>query len=112
MTRWATVGEAYLERELKKERRAGVEHYVVGQHKAEVVEEDGQKAAILSYVSSLGVTTVVLVKKGPYWLPVHNWARVVGLSVDYGLKPLPDDWELTDEMKAAIDAAEKERNTE
>lgn len=111
MTAWETLGEAFVERELRKEKRAGVDHYVVGQYDALLAGEPGEEgygdAVILTYVSHLGVVMVVLVEKGGLWLPVISKYRVVGLTMDYGLLDLPEDWEASDEMKAAIEKARK-----
>jgi hypothetical protein len=107
---WETRGEATVERELRKERRTGVDHYVVGQYHAEEVEPDDpreseeERAAILSYVTQFGVVAVPMVKEEGEgdWKPLARACRVCGLDVDYGPRPLPDDWELNDEMKAAL----------
>lgn len=107
-----TYGEAFAERELRKERRAGVEHYVVGQHHAEAIEPDdpreaeGDVAAVLTYCSPLGLVGVPMVKpEGGDWEPLVQFCRLLGLGVDYGTKPLPEDWVLTDEMREALDQA-------
>lgn len=106
---WETKGEAIVRRELRKEKRAGVDHYVVGQYFAEEVEPEDPRegeevrAALLSYVTRLGVVCVPMVKEeGEDWKPLARAFRVAGLGVDYGPRPLPDGWELSDEMKAAL----------
>lgn len=106
---WETKGEAIVRRELRKEKRSGVDHYVLGQHFAEEVEpedprEDEElRAALLSYVTVFGVVCVPMIKEGSEdWKPMAGACRVVGTRVDYGPRSLPDDWELSDEMKAAL----------
>lgn len=115
MKRWTTRGEAFLGRELKKERRAGVDHYVVGQHLAEKDEmESGDpniEVAVLSYVSTLGAVRLPVVRVfGGEWEPALRKCRVAGLSMDYGIRNLPDDWELTEEMKAALAKLDEKEN--
>jgi hypothetical protein len=107
---WETRGEAMVRRELRTEKRSGVDHYVVGQYHAEEVEPDDPReaeevrAALLSYVTHLGVVCVPMVREegAEEWTPIARAFRVAGLGVDYGPRPLPDDWELNDEMKAAL----------
>lgn len=114
MTIFTTYGEAFAERKLRKENRAGVEHYVIGQHAASMIEPDdpreaeGDVAAILTYCSALGLVGVPMVKpECGDWEPLTPFCRVLALGVDYGTRPLPDNWELTDEMRAVLDEAVK-----
>jgi hypothetical protein len=107
---WKTRGEAMVRRELRTEKRAGVDHYVLGQYHAEEVEPEDPRegeevrAAILSYVTHFGVVAVPMIREEGEegWKPMARAFRVAGLGVDYGPRPLPDDWELNDEMKAAL----------
>ena len=106
---WRTLGEGFLERELAIEKRAGVEHYVTGQAAAKRLEQDGNEAAVVTYVTGAGAAAMVLLglDKGE-WIPIIRQVRVVGLSVDYGVRELPDDWRPTGEMLEAIERAEVE----
>jgi hypothetical protein len=111
---WETRGEALVERELRRERRSGTDHYVLGQYYAEEVEPDDDReggphegeprVALLSYVTRFGVVVVPMIRKEEEdWKPLAPACRIAGLEVDYGLRPLPDDWELNDEMKKALE---------
>jgi hypothetical protein len=101
----STLAEQFLGRALEKEQRAGVEHYVVGQHYAELQgpPEDGMAVAQLSYISPLGAVVLALVSTdGKPWEPAIDQARVLGTSYDYGMRPLPANFEITLEMRAAL----------
>lgn len=69
-----TAGEILVKRELRKEKRAGVEHYVTGQHVAKRVEPGGpgvEMAAELSYVDVMGHAVLVeCVYHDGGWTPV------------------------------------------
>lgn len=105
MPSFTTRGEAFLGRELRREQRAGVEHYALGQHLAQREgTEDGLEVARLSWVSPLGAVGMVVVRpeRGGDWRPAALMARVVGLSMDYGMRRLPPTFELTEEMQEAL----------
>jgi hypothetical protein len=101
----STLGERFLGRELEKEQRSGVMHYVVGQHFAELQgpPEDAMAVAQLSYVSPIGVVILAVVsEQGRPWEPAVAMARVLGTGYDYGMRPLPANFEITIEMRAAL----------
>lgn len=101
-----TLGEQLAQRELRKERRAGTEHYVLGQHHVLDVEREGDEVvAALAYCTMLGLVVVPMVKTEDGWEPVVRISRVVGLSVDYGMRDLPPNWKPSAEMIAVLDAA-------
>lgn len=104
---WPTLGEAVAERTLRKENSGGVEHYVEGQHFAEVESEGDDKAALVSWVGAPGLCLVPLIwTDGGPWRPLIPKFRLIGLSVDYGHRELPEDWQPTEDMLSAISRAE------
>jgi hypothetical protein len=108
---WTTVGEAFLDRELEKENRAGIPHYVIGQHRADLMGppgEDGMTVAQLSWCGPLGACAVACVKPdGMEWELAMRIFRLLGVQMDLGSRQLPSDFELTEEMRAALAAAEE-----
>lgn len=100
-----TLGERFLGRELEKDSRAGVEHYALGQHYAELQgpPEEGMAVAQLSYVAPLGVVVMAVISvEGQPWEPALPQARVLGTIADYGMRPLPVNFEIDLEMRAAL----------
>lgn len=102
---YETRGEAFLDRHLRTENREGVDHYVPGQALA---QREGEKAggmsvARLSYCTAFGAVSLAVIKQdgGDWEIPIAKF-RVVGLEVDYGIRDLPEDFELSDEHKAAL----------
>ena len=97
---WKTAGESLLRRELKREIRGGVPHYVTGQHAAEV-EGD---VAVVSFVDAAGRATAVgCVREDGAWKPQivrRAWTTHV---MPAGAAP---DFELSEKMLAAIAEAE------
>lgn len=77
-----TKGEMLLNRSLERERRAGVEHYKTGQHKASkmVIAEDGSEVAALGYVDVRGHACLVLCGRER---PEDEWHAA--FSIDAGL---------------------------
>lgn len=109
--RWETRGEAAVARELRTEKREGVDHYVPGQVHAELQgpEEGGILVAQLSFVNRVGVCMLAMVSvDGREWEPAVRGYRCVGLGMDYGMSGLPDCWEPTEEMLAALNALKEE----
>lgn len=107
---WRSAGEAMLQRELEVEKREGVEHYVTGQAKAEVVdeEEDGSIGAFYGFCDQMGgAVLMVLIKPldGP-WEPVL--ARRSGYFTGPSPMAIPPCFEPNDAMLAKLDVAEKE----
>lgn len=98
---WKTAGEALCRRELKKERRAGVTHYVTGQHGCFV--EDG--IAYVTFVDQLGHALSV-----PFHRPEREWVQV-GVYFRAGQyradppRQLPDDFRPSERMLAALEGA-------
>jgi hypothetical protein len=108
---WKTLGEAAAERELETERRDGAEHYVVGQHhvKIEPEEDPNVRVAVLTFCSALGVVVMPLAKVfDGEWEPATPYFRLVGIGMDFGVRPLPPCFALSDATKETIAAAEKE----
>lgn len=107
---WPTKGEAYVGHELRREKRAGVDHYVSNQIHArlEPQEDPNIRVAILDYTGQMGAVVIVPVVKmmGGEWEKALPFCRVVGLDVYYGPRPLPEDWKPSDEMLAALKEAE------
>lgn len=86
---FTTKGEAFVGRELKKEKRAGVDHYVLGQHHAELAgpPEGGMEIATCSYCSMLGVVSFSMVRvNGGEWELAIPKCRILGLATDYGIR--------------------------
>lgn len=101
----STLGEVFIGRELEKENRAGVMHYVVGQHYAELQgpPDGGMAVAQLGYCSPLGVVVLAVVSEDRRpWEPAMAIARVLGTEYDYGMRPLPVNFEINLEMRAAL----------
>jgi hypothetical protein len=108
---WKTLGEAAVGRELKTEKRQGVEHYVVGQHHVEIEpqEDPNVRVATFSFCSPMGVVLMPIVKVGDgEWEPGLPVYRLVGIGMDFGLRPVPPCFELSDEAKEIITKAEAE----
>lgn len=108
---WKTRGEAAVGRELRTEKRAGVDHYVEGQVHAELQgpEEGGILVAQLTFVNRIGVCLLAMVSvDGREWEPAVRGYRCVGLGMDYGMCSLPDCWKPTKEMIEALDALREE----
>lgn len=108
---WPTKGEAYVGHELRREKRAGVDHYVAGQihAKLEQQEDPNIRVALLDYTTAMGAVAIVPCVSvfGGEWEPALHAARFVGLDVDFGPRQLPEGWKLTDEMRAALKEAEE-----
>lgn len=108
MTEFNTEGERRLGRPLAKERRAGVEHYVTGQHHAEIVEDDTHVYAALSFVNVLGHAVFVLCRKAPEgkW---ETWQVFGEFGQGHVLKLSgpPESWEFSEAMLAALADAER-----
>lgn len=103
-----TKGEEMLGRSLKIEQKAGVPHYVPGQHHADIVGDDYCYHAVLSYVSAMGHAVQILCKKTDErgWIPCPGTvARSAAQTVTYRPQPLPDDFSLSGDSIAALDAA-------
>lgn len=104
--RFATAGEAMIGRTLRKEERAGVSHFVTGQHQAEIVEDDTHLFAILTFVNVMGHAVLLLCRKSKRWEPWGVFGEA-GHSLLKRGQP-PEDWEFSDDMLAALRKAECE----
>jgi hypothetical protein len=91
------------------ERRAGVQHYVTGQHKAWAVtpatdyEYETEADTVLAYVPASGHSVLLLlVRTGDKggWFIYPGVLRVC--SSMNGEEQLPEDFELSDEMRVAL----------
>lgn len=103
-----TKGEEMLGRPLKKHKKAGVPHYVPGQHAADIVGDDYCYHAVLSYVSAMGHAVQILCKKtnDRGWIPAPGTvARSAAQTTVYRSQALPDDFSLSADSIAALDAA-------
>lgn len=102
-----TAGEKLCKRSLSKEKVAGVQHYVVGQHYAEVTADmGGILTALLSWVDQHGNAVAMPVRKrGNEWQP-YGFARKGGQSVLY---PVIDvrDYNFSEEQLHALRQAEE-----
>jgi hypothetical protein len=96
-----TAGEQLVRRELQSEMRLGVEHYVIGQHGT--FTDDG--LTFLTYVNAMGHAVAIPLLEDGTPLGVAQSAGHVHV---YGIKPLPQDFELSDAMKRAIEEAKGE----
>lgn len=105
---FTTEGERRLGRLLAKERRAGVEHYVTGQHHAEIVEEDTHVYAALSFVNVMGHAVFVLCRRAPRgeWDPWKVFGEF-GQGHVFKLSEPPESWDFSVAMLAALDEAER-----
>lgn len=104
-----TAGERMCKRRLRTEnRRPGGLHYVVGQHRAVIVEEDESLHAVLSYVNVMGHAVVVLCRKGEdeEWKPFGSF-MTSGIEVTWNAQPVTESFALSPNMIAALDEAEK-----
>lgn len=105
---FTTEGEKMLGRPLKKHMKAGVPHFVPGQHHAEIVGDDCCYHAVLGYVSAMGHAVQLLCKKTDEhgWMPCRgSSARSAGQSTIFTSQPLPDTFTLSGPSIAALDAA-------
>jgi hypothetical protein len=98
-----SVGEEILGRKLRRERRAGVEHYAPGQHGA-VEDEDCPGVFLLSYVDQMGHAVVIpCEREGGSWGTAGLAIRAGQVSVE--TRQLREDFELSEKMVAALDRA-------
>jgi hypothetical protein len=106
---FATMGEALVRRELKKHRRAGVDHFVAGQHGAFV--EDG--IAYVTFVDQMGhAVNIPFERDGDDWKPVGVYQRA-GQATAEQRSLLPEDFVPTEKMRAelwSIDLALRDPN--
>lgn len=108
MSEWKTAGEALARRELRREQRAGVDHFKSGQHGAFV--EEG--IAYLTYVDQLGHVVNVPCLLGPAeWEPVGVFQRAGQFTVG-PLQKLPKAFEFSAEMLTALDTVVSEMEIE
>ena len=108
MIAYGTPGETMCQRELEKENRGGIPHFVTGQHHAEVVADDVALFAILTYVNVNGMAVLVLCMKKSgtaEWEP-YEAMRIAGCAADFGPQKIPHEFKLTDLMKAALKEGE------
>lgn len=101
-----TLGENLVGRVLRQEKHGGVPHYVTGQHRAEIVETEGGRTMMLSYVDNGGhAVLVALSQEQGEWIP--QMVARAGHQVFDGFKdPAQLDFRLSDKMIAAIQEAE------
>jgi hypothetical protein len=109
--RYATAGERLAGRQLKRETRAGVEHFVTGQHEARWLQSEDfltgkrQDIARLTYVDVGGHAVVLLCARGgpdEAWAP--TWIGRAG-QVFEDRAVHADGFELSAKMLAAFAAA-------
>lgn len=103
-----TKGEEMLGRSLQIELKAGVPHYIPGQHHADIVGEDYCYHAVLSYVSAMGHAVQILCKKTDDrgWIPAPGTlARSAAQFAIYRPQALPDEFNLSADSIAVLDAA-------
>lgn len=98
--------------QLRTEMRAGVPHYVTGQHHAFVNEGD-RDAAILMYADVMGYAVVLpcQLERGSdhcmgEWFPVGVALRVSANGLSSGWQDLREGFELSADMRKALDAPE------
>jgi hypothetical protein len=103
MTEYQTEGERRLNRPLAKEKRAGVDHYVTGQHHAEIVEDDTHLYASLSFVNAMGHAVLVLCRKAAEgeW-QTHALYGEFGQSHVFAVGAPPGSWVFSEAMLAAL----------
>jgi hypothetical protein len=107
--RWNSYGEALLERELEVEKRDGIEHYVQGQAKAQVLdEEDGVLGALYGFCDQMGGAVLMVLFKEPGGQWEAEIAHRSGYFTPPGRMPIPECFEPNEEMLKRLDAAEKE----
>lgn len=112
-----TIGERLVGRKLQTEKRAGVPHYVTGQHEAVVfvgLRDATTNAEIeiarLSYVDIGGHAVVVILmrEKGESeW--EATWLRRAGHAYEGHATMAPASFALSEKMRAALDAAGEPR---
>lgn len=115
---WPSEGERCAGRLLEKEHRAGVTHYVPGQHEAvyhtggsDFFTEEPQDLARLTYVDQMGHLCVVLLSRRD---SADEWrVRWVGLSGQRYTSPArriddPGEFPLSEAMRAALANAKEE----
>lgn len=105
---FSTPGETMCQRELKKENRGTIPHFVTGQHHAEVVADDVALFGVLTFVNVTGMAVLVLcIKKAADkpWEP-YEAMRIAGCAADLGPRKIPEDFVMTEKMQAALKDAE------
>lgn len=108
LKQFPTPGETMCQRTLEKENRGNIPHFVTGQHHAEVVADDVALFAVLTFVNVSGMAVLVLcIKKSgtAEWEP-YQAMRIAGCAADLGPQKIPESFELTDLMKAALKEGE------
>lgn len=102
-----TKGEELLGRPLPQEMKAGVPHYIPGQHHAEVCGDDYTYHAVLGYVSAMGHAVQILCKKtDDGWIPCPGTlARSAAQQVTYRPQALPAEFKLSSDSVRALEAA-------
>jgi hypothetical protein len=107
MSEVLTLGEIYAMRRIEREDRAGVPHYVPGQHFARMLT--GQTAS-LSFVDVGGhVCIVPVVRTNDTWHHLGSSVRVGQHTVNvYNLTA--ENFILSENMLAALDRAENRRD--
>ena len=109
MTELTTIGEQLVERKPERDpaRRFHDEPGRPGQHRARRLDKFGAEdyaVAALSYVNPVGhAVLMIVVRVDDRWEPV-GFANSAGHYAVCGPRPLPQDCELSDEMRAALDA--------
>lgn len=92
---------------LQREDRAGVPHFRTGQHQAWLDSED-PRAAVLLYVDVMGWAVILGCQRECSWEAVAVFGRVSATGVAQAARDLPADFALSDEMRAALAAAERD----
>lgn len=93
---------------LETEHRAGVKHFVTGQHRAWRMKDEDGEAAMLVYVNVMGHAMVTLCGRegdGPWVMLADRMVTANGLaSAEWS--PPPADFAFSEKMLAALDAAQ------
>jgi hypothetical protein len=106
MNEFRTAGERLCGRELAKENRAGVPHFVEGQHYAAIINDDTHLTALLTWVDEFGHAVAMPCKKnGEYWVPMGS-ARKAGQSHSFKVVDVPTDYTFSEAQTKALEDAE------
>jgi hypothetical protein len=104
---WRTAGERLCNRELRKEQRAGVPHFVEGQHHAEILDADGPLLVSLTWVDQFGHAVFMVVeRRGDEW--VGRVARKAGQSYCHSPINVKEDYKFSEPQLEALNGVLKE----
>jgi hypothetical protein len=108
VSHYKTAGEIMLQRSLEVEKRAGVPHYVSGQHHAEVIMEDTCLYAMLSWVDDMGHVIAMPCRreKDGEWKAM-GIARRSGVALTQPPQEVAEVYGFSDKQLAALKEAEE-----